>query len=56
MLEFSKPHRLIWEYEGELRVKHFASFANLEAFSRKLIKAGLLPMVPSQDATPYDLN
>ena len=45
---------LIWEYKGALRGQRFAQWAELEAFSRKLITAGLCPYVPADCPTPYD--
>jgi hypothetical protein len=49
-------YKLYWEYMGELRGGKFDTWEALEAFSKRLIKAGLSPWVPMDCPTPYDNN
>jgi len=50
----NKPFRLVWEFRGKMRGKHFATFADLEEFSRRLLDAGLVPWVPHDSPCPLD--
>jgi hypothetical protein len=38
-----KSFRLLWEYGGAIRGQHFDQWEDLEAFSQRLIDAGLCP-------------
>jgi hypothetical protein len=50
----TKPFRLLWEFRGRIRGKHFAAFAELEEFSQRLLDAGLLPWAPHDAPCPLD--
>ena len=50
----AKPFRLVWEFGGRIRGKHFATFAELEGFSQRLLDAGLVPWVPHDSPCPLD--
>jgi hypothetical protein len=49
-----KPYHLIWHFDGAIRGKRFTDWDECEAFSKRLIKAGLVPMLTSGSSCPYD--
>lgn len=48
------PFHLIWHFDGEMRGKRFSDWDECEAFSKRLIKAGLCPKLTSSSPCPYD--
>jgi hypothetical protein len=44
----------VWAFKGRIRGRHFATFADLEEFSRRLLDAGLVPWVPHDSPCPLD--
>lgn len=51
-----KPYYLIWHFLGALRGQRFADWNECEAFSKKLIAAGLCPELTLDSPCPYDTN
>jgi hypothetical protein len=49
-----KSYHLIWHFDGEMRGKKFADWDECEAFSKRLIKAGLQPKLTENSPCPYD--
>jgi len=49
-----EPFHLIWHFDGAMRGKRFADWDECEAFSKRLIEAGLVPKLTADSACPYD--
>ena len=45
---------LIWHYDGTVRGQRFSDWDECEAFSKRLIKAGLVPELTDNSPCPYD--
>ena len=50
----SKPYHLIWHFDDAMRGQRFATWAECEAFSKRLIAAGLTPKLTAESPCPYD--
>ena len=49
-----KPFHLIWHFAGAMRGQRFADWDQCEAFSKRLISAGLVPKLTADSPCPYD--
>jgi len=48
------PFHLIWHFDGAMRGRRFADWDECEAFSKRLIRAGLCPKLTDASPCPYD--
>jgi hypothetical protein len=51
-----KRYHLIWHFAGAMRGKRFEHWEECEAFSKRLIGAGLSPKLTEESPCPYDTN
>ena len=45
---------LLWEFAGEVRGRRFRTWKQCEAFSKRLLAAGLAPWLSPDSPCPYD--